>query len=206
MLELVLKNGDPEKVVAVACEKCCIVSPNRVVAELCCKPKQCAECGNEFDDRPWTACRPCRDERDAAKDVERYEKATKVSAEDYKGRALYCELHDEYSFDDLCGKCEESEVRPDHYWACTSAGISVDADSIIENACEEHHEDAYGEISRESEKELQEFLDAWCAKQSVATFYPDFSTAVLVTWPKVDLVLPVHERENLTLGALGGKG
>ena len=55
----------------------------------------------------------------------------------------------------------------------------MDADSIIENACEELYEDARDNIS--DEKELQEFLDKWCEKQTgTTTYYPCYKEYVRV--------------------------
>ena len=55
---------------------------------------------------------------------------------------------------------EMLENLPEVLWVCSKAEISIDADSIIENACDKLHEDARDNIS--DEKELQEFLDKWC--------------------------------------------
>ena len=68
---------------------------------------------------------------------------------------------------------------PKVLWNCEEVKLSMDADSIIENACEELHEDARGNIS--DEKELQEFLDKWCEKQSgTTTYYPCYKEYVRV--------------------------
>ena len=69
---------------------------------------------------------------------------------------------------------------PKVLWNCEEVKISMDADSIIENACEELHEDARDNIS--NEKELQDFLNKWCAKQSGTTSYcPSHKEYVKVT-------------------------
>ena len=68
---------------------------------------------------------------------------------------------------------------PKVLWNCEVVKISMDADSIIESACEELHEDARDNIS--DEKELQEFLDKWCAKQTgTTTYYPCYKEYVRV--------------------------
>ena len=68
---------------------------------------------------------------------------------------------------------------PKVLWNCEEVKISMDADSIIENACEELHEDARDNIS--NEKELQDFLNKWCAKQAgTATYYPCYKEYVRV--------------------------
>lgn len=79
-----------------------------------------------------------------------------------------------YNFDDYFEK-----YIPKVLWNCEETKISMDADSIIDNACEELHEDARDNIS--DEKELQEFLDKWCAKQSgTTTYYPCYRECVKV--------------------------
>ena len=68
---------------------------------------------------------------------------------------------------------------PKVLWNCEVVKISMDADSIIENACDELHEDARNNIS--DEKELQEFLDKWCEKQTgTTTYYPCYKEYVKV--------------------------
>ena len=55
--------------------------------------------------------------------------------------------------------------------------MSISADSIIEQACEELHEDARQNVI--GEDELQDFLDEWCAKQSgTDTFLVDYKYAI----------------------------
>lgn len=72
----------------------------------------------------------------------------------------------------------DSQV-PKVLWNCEVVKISMDADSIIENACEELHEDARDNIS--NEKELQEVLDKWCEKQTgTITYYPCYKEYVRV--------------------------
>ena len=81
---------------------------------------------------------------------------------------------DTFQFDDYFEK-----YVPKVLWNCEEVKISINADSIIENACGELHEDARDNIS--DEKELQEFLDKWCAKQTgTTTYYPCYKEYVKV--------------------------
>lgn len=76
---------------------------------------------------------------------------------------------------------EMLENLPEVLWVCSKAEISMDADSIIENACDELHEDAYDTISDKDIEELQGFLDKWCEKQTGATtYYPCYKEYVRV--------------------------
>lgn len=74
--------------------------------------------------------------------------------------------HDCSNFDEYFEK-----YVPKVLWNCKEVKMTIDADWIIENVCEELHEDARDNIS--DEKELQEFLDKWCEKQTgTTTYYP----------------------------------
>ena len=83
--------------------------------------------------------------------------------------------------DNDCSNFDEyfEKYVPKVLWNCEEVKISMDADSIIENACEELHKDARDYIS--DEKELQECLDKWCEKQTgTTTYYPYYKEYVKV--------------------------
>ena len=94
----------------------------------------------------------------------------------------------EYWLDCFLNNDDEDTFQFDEYfekyipkvlWNCEVVKISMDADSIIENACDELHEDARDNIS--DKKELQEFLDKWCEKQTgTTTYYPCYKEYVKV--------------------------
>lgn len=84
------------------------------------------------------------------------------------------ENHDCNNFDEYFGK-----FVPKVLWNCSESKISLDADYFIESACDELHEDARYNIS--DEKELQDFLDKWCEKQTgTTTYYPYYKEYVRV--------------------------
>ena len=83
--------------------------------------------------------------------------------------------------DNDCSNFDEyfEKYVPKVLWNCEVVKISMDSDSIIENACDELHEDARDYIS--DEKELQDFLDKWCEKQTgTTTYYPCYNEYVKV--------------------------
>ena len=121
-------------------------------------------------------------------------KATEVDLKDVGSDTwLYDEQTDDYFSDvdyfvdaykdneDFANDKEMFENLPEVLWLCDNVDISMDADSIIENACEELHEDAENNISGKDRKELQELLDNWCKKQSgTTTLYPNYKKYVRV--------------------------
>lgn len=95
-------------------------------------------------------------------------------AEYYWDSYLDEEKEYDYNFDEYFEK-----YVPKVLWNCEETKISMDAGNIIDNACEELHEDARDNIS--DEKELQAFLDLWCSKQSgTTTYYPCYREYVKV--------------------------
>lgn len=75
---------------------------------------------------------------------------------------------------------EMLENLPEVLWVCSESDISMDAYSIVENACSDLHEDAFDNVSDVVE-ELQELLDDWCNKQSgTKTYYPCYKEYVRV--------------------------
>lgn len=100
------------------------------------------------------------------------------SDEDEFAEYYYQEWFAEYSGGISFNVYFDSQV-PKVLWNCEEVKISIDTDGIIENACEELHEDARDCIS--DEKELQDFLDKWCEKQSGTTsYYPCYKEYVRV--------------------------
>lgn len=83
---------------------------------------------------------------------------------------------DEYESDE-----EMLNNLPEVLWFTAPADISMDADDIISNACEELHEDASENISGKDRKELQDMLDEWCKRQTgTRTVYPNYKKYVRV--------------------------
>ena len=73
--------------------------------------------------------------------------------------------------------------RPEYVWATYPIEMSIDAIDILENATSELHEDAMSNISDKDRRELQDYLDSWCKKQTgTTTYYVDYSKAIRIPW------------------------
>lgn len=102
---------------------------------------------------------------------------------------LYCEEFDEYYdtvddfFDDYaCNHEEDDNERPVRLWVCSVEKIYIDADNVVDNACEDLHEDAYEQCDIGG---LQTLLDGWCEAQTGATtYYPCYEKYVEIDWGK----------------------
>lgn len=75
------------------------------------------------------------------------------------------------------------EDRPKYVWATYPVEMSIDAVDIVSNATSELHEDAFYGIDDKDMKELQDFLDKWCKKQTgTTTYYVDYTKAIRIPW------------------------
>lgn len=97
---------------------------------------------------------------------------------------IYCEELDRYFYDleDLFDVCEEEDWNiPKYVYGTQTDMMHINADYIIEEACEDLHEDAYESIDYTDIKELQKMLDDWCKEQTcTVTYYPDYTYAIKV--------------------------
>lgn len=167
------------EMVAYQCTTCSKRYFSRVLAEKCCAPKHCEVCGAEIP-RYKIMCEPCR-----MKSI--YEKAEKLVKWD---GWVYCEGlgYDEgffTSIDDLEEYCEDTKTDlPAWVLAVEEVHHAIDVDSVIETMLENAYEDAIDNLV--DEQELRDFIDAWNAKQTVTTYYPDYKRVVLVKERKGD--------------------
>lgn len=97
---------------------------------------------------------------------------------------IYCEELDRYFYDleDLFDVCAEEDWNiPEYVYGTQTDMIHIDADSIVEQACEDLHEDAYYSIDYKDIKDLQKMLDDWCKEQTcTVTYYPDYTYVIRV--------------------------
>jgi hypothetical protein len=185
---MVLVKRGADKPLCYACAKCGSVYSlqNAQCAELCCALKVCGGDGCEVEPpKHRIYCKECSAKLDAAKEAKQFEAAEKVPYSEWKGGHLYSDRLDKYFpgwgeyLEELENECDlECDMDPEPYlWDCICMKLTMSADDVIEGALGDHHEDAWDWIS--DEKELQELLDKWCAKQNVETFYPSSNRAVM---------------------------
>ncbi len=153
----------------------------------------CKYCGEPFKQQSYHHCecegfKKAEEER-IVKWNETISKAKEVQESDVK-TMLYCEEFEEYydSTDDFFegysfewnNSKDKNIVKPQVLWVCSVQEISIDADYIIENACDELHEDASGNCDYGS---LQKALDDWCKEQTgTTTYYPCYKEYVKIDW------------------------
>lgn len=87
-------------------------------------------------------------------------------------------------FDDWENEHEEyGDVRPKYVWVTEPVEMSINAESIAEQATEDLYEDAYDDISDGEIKRLQEILDHWAKTCGVSTtYYESHKYKVRIPW------------------------
>lgn len=188
--ELVFRGEDETKL--FACGKCgACYSPKcdggtdgaRAKAEQCCGPKLC-QCGNELDGY-WTKCADCRAAEAHAKERETLRKADVIGMCDYHD-PVYCNgaLGDwEDGYSSSVGALidayeDEDEPLPAYCHPCTPQYLRLDAESILESATDDMHEDAADQIV--GADEVFAFCKSWNKKQTCATWYPDNTRVIIL--------------------------
>ena len=152
----------------------------------------CPYCGQPYKNQAYLHC-DCKGQKQAdreKKDKEKEERLVNAVVVDEKDvdTMLYCEEWDEYYdstddfFEDYAANYSDQEEyeKPNVLWVCTVEKIHIDADRVIEDACEKLHEDAAEQCDARS---LQKMLDHWCEDQTgTTTYYPCYKQYVVIDW------------------------
>jgi hypothetical protein len=177
-IECIQKGGDPEKTVIWACGTCKLAKASKEDALECCAPYVCEKCGKEVK----SYCEDCSKKKQWAREKATYDKAKKVMLSEYSGDWLFCDRCNEYhpDVDSLLDAHDDDDDPPTWAWGTTEQPFTLDAERIISDELEsqEFYEDAFDNISGESLKELQTFLDAWLKKQDMKSYMVDYGTVV----------------------------
>ncbi len=148
-------------------------------ARRCCAVMIC-ECGEKAS-MHRTACDACISKGEAEKEKALFDKAEKIPWKEYDGEMVYSERQEYYPDVDTMVDSEDEppEEPPRWAWACTPLKMKFDAGDLVRGKLEddEHHEEAY--VGDDGIKELQAFLDKWCEKHPVESFFPDYTRVVI---------------------------
>lgn len=149
-----------------ACRDEAVRDAARDAALKCCKEWKCEKCGSEAK-RFYTKCGNCQEVELVAREEARWQSAPKITIAEYEHpNGMVCDGDQYWTVSEYV----EGEVylrHPRVYFCDPIRGVKIDAGDILENALQDHHEDAYEEIDG---KGLQELLDAWCARQTVTSW------------------------------------
>lgn len=151
-------------------------------AKRCCN--RICDCGTLVEMRTLLYCNACRAKHEVEREQVRYKHAKKVSPLEYNGWIFA----DGYGDDGYFTSCEHlrdhcriwGKQLPTYVWTCNALEFAMDADCIIDQALDEHHEDASDNISDAARGALQYMLDAWTEKQGIKSYFTDHDVAVVI--------------------------
>jgi hypothetical protein len=165
-------------------------------AGLCekCRPPTCEKHG------PYSGfCRPCADEREAAKLEESFAKAKKVPIDEYDGEIVAG--NDDYGSyaptSDWCDLEDDCFVAADgtrFLWGTTLEKPRINLEDEVDSCLEEHHESAREHVDFEKLRAAQVLVDE--ALDRVVSCFPDESVAVILP-PKKLLCAECDEEEDI---------
>jgi len=160
-----------------ACGQCERTCQGEEHAAQCSAPYTCRQC-NGVAQQYHTMCDECRRLEAVAKEHAQYDKATKIAADDYTHDMVYMPSGDYVSLEDALDQVDD-EFGSTWAWGCTEKTPHLDAESIIENLCDDLYEDAYEQFDVEK---LQKLLDEYVAEQwaNARCYEADHSTVVIL--------------------------
>jgi len=159
----------------------------KVLADGCCVPVACSDCGKPCN-RPYhTVCAACSATRLTEKEHRRFESARKVSISEFfseRPGLTVCVGDDNfYDEDGLSELADENEgLLPEYFWGTTRTEMNkVDAEDVVDLFCADLWEEATEAISPLHIQELQKFLETWREKVGLWGWEEDLSVAVVPT-------------------------
>jgi hypothetical protein len=128
----------------------------------------------------------------AHREKEKWDKIEKITIKESVSRfeMVYIDHYENFVFpEDLIEWVENEEYDDEDFnretlyvYGTSKTQIRFDAGSIIENACDDLHEDAYDHISRKAIEELQTLLDQWAEKYGTGTitYNADMKVGIII--------------------------
>lgn len=153
--------------------------------------KTCS-CGRPIDYHYRLKCAHCRAEQEREKEQRAFDRAAKVSIDDYPDHPIFWEGRsgdmggDGYfsGIDALCDYCEQEGIElPSYVWACERREFKISAHDLIERELERQDIDPEATVLSESAyAELQQHLNTWIAGNAgkLHGWFQDMSRAVIL--------------------------
>jgi hypothetical protein len=165
------------------CSGCFLLYPTEAnaftEAQKCCELRLC-KCGlvlQKFRIKCDVCSRKEQDERCFRKEMSLFDKAKKLKPDEWDEPVFDRGMGYYFSLEDFLDSCEEK-----HTWVWCSKRVEFepDVDHMIENALDQHHEDAGEQISSANWKELEDFVKEWAKKINIVSHEIDYSQCVVI--------------------------
>jgi len=86
-------------------------------------------------------------------------------------------------FDAWDNEHEPDEPRPEYVWPTEESRMELDAERIVEDACDDLDEDAYDRVSSDI-PELQGYMDKWLDAHGTSSYVESHRAKVRVPWER----------------------
>lgn len=150
------------------CSNCKKKYTENDTASKCCL---CRICGKPKDHTLYNGeCRECLELKYRDRAHKLIDEAELIP---YDPNLVYHDNNDKWLYDDddvhcyLVDNFDISADLPEYLYVSNKINFCINAEGVIENALDEHHEDALDNISRDEETKLQALLDKWCDDQKI---------------------------------------
>lgn len=151
---------------------------------------KCIHCGEILDLRKYQCdcekAKQARATKQYENNLDKWDKAKKITLKKAieKYVMVYIDDYDEFvttdTIEDWLADKEEVDKKSLRIYGTYAVDLSINASSIIEDACSDLHENAMDNISNKDEKELQDLLNQWCEKNKsgTTTYYADYKVGI----------------------------
>lgn len=161
--------------------------------------KRCEYC-EELIHKNYTKCpkKECKEKHGESEwqiEQKLIDNAIKLKIDDEIAKSMGMYYSDHYPYNDgyfsdiegfleyWDGEYDSNEQKPKYVWGTYSVGLTLDADRILKDACDDLHEEALSSIPKKEIDELQQYLNKWCKKQNGATtYYRDYKYVIEIPW------------------------
>jgi uncharacterized Zn finger protein (UPF0148 family) len=157
---------------------------DKLMADNCCKPKLCDDCGCELPkNHYYVVCNECRAKRESIKELDRYNKATKYTFKSVPKESIEYVYNEKYPCNEgYFNYDDEDELEYDIKYVYGTKRISptYDAWDIVESMLEESYEDADDQVENKELEKLQQAIDTFIKNHNgcLDHFEVDYSVVI----------------------------
>lgn len=174
-----------KEITAYKCENCGQSYLDKSVADKCCQPKLCEDCGCELPKKhPYVVCEKCKEKSGNDKELERYNKAVKYTFDNVPSESteyVFSELYT--SNEGFIDELDEDTIKDyniKYVYGTKRISPSYDSWNMIESMLEESYEDAMDNVNRDEVDKLQQAIDTFISNHNGCLDYFEVDYSVVI--------------------------
>jgi len=173
-----------KEIKAYKCSDCNQSYLDKSVADKCCQPKHCEDCGIELS-KTWyyTVCSGCKTKREEIKELERYNKATKYTFDNVPKESIEYVFSELYPYNEGYFYADDTDIDEHnikYVYGTKRVSPSYDVSDMIESMLEDSFEDANDQVGTTERDKLQLAIDTFINNHngSLDHFEVDYSIVI----------------------------